>query len=293
MTSSARWLITGGGGQLAQELVTILEESGAVYKTYSSKELDIRNRSAIQNAVKTFTPTNILNCAAWTNVDLAETNEQSAFAVNARGVENLAVAANSIGAHLTHFSTDYVFDGSKRIPYEISDIKDPKTAYGRSKSAGEDFLMTLYPEKSLIIRTAWLYSAFGSNFVKTILSLEKSQKNISVVCDQIGQPTSAADLALFTLNLLKRESVTGLHHGTNSGETTWFGFAQEIFRIVGSDVDRLIPVPTKKDNRRALRPGYSVLSLNSWADLGITPMRMWKDALGDNMSSILKRMCSN
>jgi dTDP-4-dehydrorhamnose reductase len=289
MANSARWLITGGGGQLARELLAILDERGAVFKSYSSEELDIRDQLAVHNTIEVFAPTFILNCAAWTNVDLAEKNEQSAFDVNARGVKNLAIAANSIGAHLTHYSTDYVFDGLKRTPYEVGDIKDPKTAYGRSKSAGEDFLMSLYPEKSLIIRTAWLYSEFGSNFLKTILNLEKTQKNIYVVSDQIGQPTSAADLALFTLDLLERDSLTGLHHGTNSGETSWFGFAQEIFKIVGADVDRVVPVPTEMHDGRTSRPNYSVLSLNSWEELGITPMRRWNVALEDIISGILKK----
>jgi dTDP-4-dehydrorhamnose reductase len=280
-----RWLITGGGGQLAQEFSKKLQNTSETFRIQSSHELDIRDQEAIQKQFSAFQPTHVLNCAAWTNVDGAEVDEDSAFAVNASGVRNLAVVAKEIGAHLTHFSTDYVFDGLKDRPYLTSDTRSPKTSYGRGKAAGEDFITSIYPEKALVLRTSWLYSRFGKNFVKTILDLEKTREMISVVDNQVGQPTSAADLAGFVFDILRSKDLTGTFHATNSGHTSWFGFAQEIFKLTGKDPSRITAIRSEVFPQKATRPAYSVLSDDSWINTGIEPMRFWDLALKETLDN--------
>jgi dTDP-4-dehydrorhamnose reductase len=230
----------------------------------------------------------IINCAAWTDVDAAETNEALASKANSYGAENIALAAKSCGAKLIHISTDYVFSGESETPWQVADDIDPQSAYGRTKADGEGRVLGTYPENSSIIRTAWLYSPRGKNFAKTMTRLAlNGDGEVRVVNDQMGQPTSATDLAKQLIELSLSSSPAGIYHGTNSGQATWFDFAQEIFKLSGADVNRVIPVSSNEYLRAANRPSYSVLSHDSWAKTSIKPMRDWRIALIEEMPAII------
>jgi dTDP-4-dehydrorhamnose reductase len=273
-----RWLITGAGGQLGQEFVSLLDGVDE-FAAYKSAELNITNSDLLENTIKTIKPTHILNCAAWTNVEKAEGNYSEVFEVNAYGVENLASITKRLGIHLTHFSTDYVFDGQKKTPYETDDLKNPLSVYGLSKSYGEDAIKDINPEGALIIRTSWLYSVYGSNFVRTMLRLEKERECISVIDDQVGQPTSAADLAHFVIKILSKRDLVGTFHASNSGSASWYDLARMIFELNGKDLSRVLPIKSSEYQQTAKRPPYSVLSLEKWSSVGISPMQSWQDAL--------------
>jgi dTDP-4-dehydrorhamnose reductase len=233
-------------------------------------------------------PAVIVNTAAWTDVDGAETNQSAAYSVNALGPQNLAVAASKIGARLVQISTDYVFSGDASAPWSESAEHNPQSVYGSTKSEGEKFVEAALPADSYVIRTAWLYSAEGKNFAKTMTNLAlKSAGEVKVVNDQIGQPTFAGDLAKQIIELVLSESPPGIYHGTNGGQATWFEFAQAIFSIAGADVSRVIPVSSSEFPRPAKRPTYSVLGHDAWAGTHIPAMRNWKIALEEAMSAII------
>jgi dTDP-4-dehydrorhamnose reductase len=282
------WLITGGSGQLGIAVSEELDSYGLAFAAYGSKDLDITQGSIVRSLVSQVLPTVIVNCAAWTDVDAAETNEALASKVNADGVENLALAAKSCGAKLVHVSTDYVFSGHSETPWQVADEINPQSAYGRSKADGEGRVLGTYPENSSIVRTAWLYSPWGKNFVKTMTSLAlNGDGQVRVVSDQMGQPTSAKDLGKQLVELSLSSSPAGIYHGTNSGQTTWFEFAREIFQLSGEDVNRVIPVSSREYLRPAIRPSYSVLSHDSWAKTTVKPMRDWRVALTEAMPTII------
>jgi dTDP-4-dehydrorhamnose reductase len=282
------WLITGGSGQLGIALSEELDSCGLVFTAFGSKDLDITQGSIVRDLVSRVSPTVIINCAAWTDVDAAETNEALASKVNRDGAENIALAAKNCGAKLIHVSTDYVFSGESETPWQVADEIDPQSAYGRTKADGEDRVLRTYPENSSIVRTAWLYSPWGKNFAKTMTRLAiNGDGEVRVVNDQIGQPTSATDLAKQLVELSLSSSSAEIYHGTNSGQATWFEFAREIFKLSGADVSRVIPVLSSEYLRPAKRPSYSVLSHDSWAKTTIKPMRDWRIALIDAMPAII------
>jgi dTDP-4-dehydrorhamnose reductase len=238
-------------------------------------------------------PEIIFNAAAWTDVDGAETQPDSAFAVNCLGVENLALGAKSIGSILLHISTDYVFSGDSDLPWAEDSTMNPESAYGLSKAEGERALITHYPERSFIVRTAWLYSEHGKNFAKTMCKAAIStDAEVSVVNDQIGQPTSAQDLAVHIIDLARQGENFGIYHGTNSGEASWFDFAREIFRLCGADVDRVRAIPSSQYPQKAKRPSYSVLGHDGWHRSGLSPMQDWKIALERSIPNILNSIRS-
>jgi dTDP-4-dehydrorhamnose reductase len=282
------WLITGGSGQLGIAVLQELGEQGLFFNALSSKDLDITQGPIVRDYVSDLSPKVIINCAAWTDVDEAETNELKALRLNADGAENLAQAAKKCGAKLIHVSTDYVFSGESKSPWQTSSEINPQSAYGRTKAAGEKQVLAAYSENSIIVRTAWLYSPWGKNFAKTMTQLAiNSDGEVQVVNDQIGQPTSATDLAKQLIELGLSYSSAGIYHGTNSGEATWFELAREIFRLVGSDVDRVVPVSSSEYPRPAKRPSYSVLSHEAWEKTGVEPMRDWRIALEEAMPAII------
>ena len=272
-------LILGQNGQLGRELLRVLkpmhEISKVDYNTFFSQNLEY-----CLNLVTNLMPEIIINTAAWTNVDSAETNEKEVFNINAYWPENLAIVCRKVGIPYFHISTDYVFSGNTTVPWETYSEKKPLNVYGRSKSEGEDRVMNIYPENSFIFRTAWLYSKHRKNFVKTILKKAKSDNaEIKVVSDQFGQPTYAGDLASQISKVIDLQIQPGIYHATNSGVSSWYQFAEEIFTMTGQQVNRLTPVVSNELIRPAIRPTYSVLSQSCWNNLPIAPLRDWKHAL--------------
>jgi dTDP-4-dehydrorhamnose reductase len=282
------WLIAGGSGQLGIAVSQELGDRGLLFNAWSSKDLDITRGPIVRDFVSDLSPKVIINCAAWTDVDGAETNELEATRVNGDGAENLAIAAKNCGAKLIHISTDYVFSGESNSPWQTGDAVNPQSAYGRTKAAGESRVLENYRENSSIVRTAWLYSPWGKNFAKTMTRLAfNGDVQVRVVNDQIGQPTSATDFAKQLVELGLSSSPAGIYHGTNSGEATWFGFAQEIFKLAGGDINRVVPISSCEYPRPAKRPTFSVLSHESWAKTSVKPMRDWRIALEEAMPSII------
>jgi dTDP-4-dehydrorhamnose reductase len=281
------WLITGGTGQLGIAVSQELGERGILFEAWGSQDLDITQGPIVRDVISKLSPKVIINCAAWTDVDGAENNEHAAFRVNADGAENVAIAAKACGAKLVHISTDYVFSGDSEVAWKIDDKRSPNSAYGRTKLAGENKVLHTYPERTLLTRTAWLYSPWKKNFVKTVLRLaSENSGQIHMVNDQIGQPTSAIDLAYRIIEMATSPIESGVFHATNSGSATWFDFASEIMRINDDDQTRLKPVPSSEFKQLASRPKYSVLDHSAWADYGFHPMRDWKLALRYTMDTL-------
>ena len=281
------WLIIGGTGQLGIALSRELKKAGIPFSAWGSSHLAIEDEQKVKDSITNFNPSVIVNCAAWTDVDGAEDNEDQAFRINALGAENVAIAAKACGSKLIHISTDYVFSGESESAWKIDDKGSPKSAYGRTKLAGEEKVVSAYPERSLLIRTAWLYSPWRKNFLKTMLRLASvNSEQIPMVNDQIGQPTSAIDLAIRIIELAESPLESGVFHGTNSGAATWFDFASEIMRLNGDDQLRLKPVSSSEFVRLASRPKFSVLDHSDWAKYGFLPMQDWKLALRHTMATL-------
>jgi dTDP-4-dehydrorhamnose reductase len=282
------WLIIGGSGQLGIAVSQELGERGMQSTVTNSQELNITLGSVVPEFIARMSPKVIVNCAAWTDVDGAETSEELAFRVNSDGAENVTQGAKLSGAKLIHISTDYVFSGESNVPWQVNGLINPQSAYGRTKADGESRVLATYPENSTIVRTAWLYSPWGKNFAKTMTRVAiNGDGEVRVVNDQIGQPTSATDLAKQLIELGLTSSSEGIYHGTNSGEATWFEFAQEIFKLAGARVNRVVPVSSSEYPRPAKRPSYSVLSHDSWGKTSLKPMRDWRIALAEAMPAIV------
>ncbi len=281
-------LITGSKGMLATQVITDLERGytelgevpaalkGAQLVLADVDELDITDKAATEAFIAQHSPDIVINCAAYTNVDGCESNQDTAFMVNAIGSRNLAIACENTGAKLVHVSTDYVFRGDEPTPRREYDMPWPISAYGKTKYAGEQFVRQ-YCKKSFIVRTAWLYGYNGKNFVKTMVWLAKEKGGAKVVNDQHGNPTNAADLSHHLLKIAASEEY-GTYHCTGNGECTWFEFAAEIARLAGYEgvmspcTSEEFPTPTK-------RPAYSSLDNMMLRVTVGDEMRHWKDAL--------------
>ena len=272
----ARWLVTGAGGMLAADLLPRLASAGHEVTALRRADLDVTDAAASAEAVEGHDV--VANLAAWTAVDDAETAEAGAFAVNAVGAANLASACARSGARMVHVSTDYVFAGDSTTPYAVDAPVAPRSAYGRTKAAGEWAVLAHCPS-ALVVRTAWLYGAGGPNFAATMARLAGERETLAVVDDQRGQPTWTADLADALVRLVGAEAPGGLWHGTSSGETTWFGFTRAIFEELGLDPERVTPTTTDAFPRPAPRPAYSVLGHERWQEAGLEPLPDWHDAL--------------
>jgi dTDP-4-dehydrorhamnose reductase len=287
--SNMSWLITGGSGQLGISLSNELTKQGIIFQAWSSQDLDIRQKENAKDEIFKLSPKVIVNCAAWTDVDGAENHEQFATEVNAIGAENIAVAAKNCKARLIQVSTDYVFSGKSNAPWSVDSEISPNTAYGRTKAEGEKRVLATYPENSYILRTAWLYSPWRKNFAKTMLKKAIYGDNeVLVVNDQLGQPTSAIDLAKQIIKLVESDSSAGIYHGTNSGSATWFDFARYLFEKAGADVSRVRPVESTRYRSQAVRPEFSVLDHKKWSTTTIGEMQNWKMALDEQFSLILE-----
>lgn len=282
------WLITGSSGQLGIDISRELAKQGIAFEAWSSKDLDITQSSRVSEAIEKLSPTVVINCAAWTDVDGAENHEIAATRVNSDGPENLASAAKLCNSKLIHVSTDYVFSGESQAPWQTTDEIKPQSAYGRTKALGEIRVLATYPESSFVVRTAWLYSPWGKNFARTMTKLAlNSDGEVRVVNDQVGQPTWSADLAKKLIELGQSTSPAGIYHGTNSGRATWFEFAQEIFKLAGADAGRVTSVSSVEFPRPAKRPSFSVLSHDSWTTSSVKPLRDWRIALAEAMPAII------
>ena len=275
-----RVLVTGGNGQLGSALVDLLSARTAdVVLGIDLPDIDITAPDSVREVFAQFAPDVVINCAAWTAVDAAEDHEADALKVNGDGPRVLAEACKAAGAWLVQISTDYVFAGDANTPYAEDARPDPKTAYGRTKLAGEIAVQEVLPGAHYLVRTAWLYGLQGNNFVKTMLELELVRDNVSVVDDQRGQPTYAGDLAEQILLLLDARPPAGIFHATNSGATTWFELTRAIFVNIGADPQRVLATDSASFVRPAPRPAYSVLGQDKWQSVGLTPMREWRAAL--------------
>jgi dTDP-4-dehydrorhamnose reductase len=270
-----KYLVTGANGMLGQDLQKAL--AGRDVTALGRADLDVTDLAAVRAAVAGHDA--VINAAAYTKVDDAETHEAEAFAVNATGAQNLAIAAAENHARLVQVSTDYVFNGSASEPYDEATPLDPISAYGRTKAEGELLARAANPDGTYIVRTAWLYGAGGPNFAKTMLRLAASHDTVKVVTDQLGQPTWTGDLARQIVELLDSDAAPGVYHATNSGEASWFDFTREIFRVVGLDPERVKATTSAEFTRPAPRPDYSVLGHDAWTAAGISPMRNWRAAL--------------
>lgn len=271
-------LITGAKGQLAFEIIDILNQTDGQITFFApdEAELDICDINSVSKALKGMDA--VINCAAFTNVDLCETEIEAAYKVNSEGVKNLAIACENENALLVHISTDYVFDGNKKSPYIEDDATNPQTVYGKSKLSGEEEAKKC--KKHYILRTSWLYGTNGKNFVKTMINLGNTKDSVKVVNDQIGTPTYAKDLAYVIINLiLNDDGDYGIYHCTGNGkDVSWFDFTREIFNIL--DIRTLVlPCSTSEFNAKAKRPTYSVLENKKLKDKNIDTMRDWKIAL--------------
>jgi len=260
---------------LGRDLVDALADRKVTALTHA--ELDITEPDAVAAAVEGHVV--VINAAAWTAVDEAETQEAAAFAVNALGPACLAAACARSGARLVHMSTDYVFAGDAREPYREDALVGPRSAYGRTKAAGEWAVRAALPGAAYVIRTAWLYGAHGRNFVKTMIRLAGERETLDVVADQRGQPTWSNDVARQIVALVDAGAPAGIYHATSSGETTWFGLTRRIFELLGADPERVRPTTTDRFPRPAPRPSYSVLGHDAWQAIGLTPVRDWRSAL--------------
>lgn len=284
-------VVTGGDGQLGRTFRKIAEEYPAWNFTFlGSKELDITEPEMVARMMEEQKPDVIINCAAYTAVDKAEEEPQIAETINRYGVGLLAEAAQKDGVKLIHFSTDYLFGdavvGGER-PFTEDDEPTPQTVYGATKREGER-IVELVGGDTVVLRTAWLYSEFGANFVKTMLRLGKSGNPVRVVADQCGTPTYAEDLARAALYLLEQGfEGYNLYHYTNAGETTWCGFAEEIFKLSGLDVE-LTAITTEEYPTAAKRPKYSVLSKDKIAAMGVE-VPQWQDSLKRCLTELSKR----
>ncbi len=269
-----RWLIVGSYGMLGQDLVARLEADGEKVTAVDRDSLDITSPAATLDAVPGHDV--VVNCAAFTAVDAAEEQEAAAFAVNAVGPANLARAAGRHGARMVHISTDYVFDGVATSPYAEDAPPAPRSAYGRTKAAGEWAVRAMAPDH-LVVRTAWLYGAHGNCFPKTMARIARSGGPLSVVTDQVGQPTWTVDLVDLVVRLVNAGAPAGTYHGTASGETSWFEFAREVVQRAGLDPAIVGGTTSDAFIRPAPRPAYSVLAHGALTAIGLAPIADWRE----------------
>lgn len=279
-------LVTGCNGQLGRELRNVLESEMPGCAIYTDiEELDLTDAKAVEKFVLDNDITHIVNCAAYTNVDKAEEDKLQCASINAGAVKNLALAADQNGAKIIHISTDYVFDGHAYRPYRESDKVNPMSQYGTTKRLGETALLALSPE-AVIIRTAWLYSPYGRNFVKTMLKLGKEQKRLRVVADQIGTPTYARDLAVAIHAVLtSHQWVPGIYHFTDEGVCSWYDFAKAIHRLGGVECE-VLPIPSEDYPTPVTRPFYSVLDKQRIKSTYNVKIPHWEDSLAQCIKRI-------
>ncbi len=269
-------IVTGAGGMLGHDMTEALSAHYRVI-ALGRKELDITAPLQVQEIIEKTKPHLVVNCAAFTKVDLCEKDKELAFKVNAKGPGIIASCCNKIGAKLVHISTDYVFDGTSTRPYKEDDKTNPINVYGQSKLQGEKEITDAITDY-LIVRTSWLFGKHGPNFIKTMIELSEKTDHLKVVNDQIGRPTYTKDLSEGVILLLGK-GAKGIVNCCNSGRCTWFDLCCHALLIAGKKDIHIEPIATKAFPRPAKRPHYSVLSLERFNNITKTPMRHWKQAV--------------
>lgn len=280
------WLVVGAHGQLGRCMTELLDSKSIDYIAAGHQQIDITNSDSVTEAFERYRPKLVLNAAAWTAVDEAEKYEDAALQTNAGGPSNLAISSSLMGARLIHISTDYVFSGQSNEPYTVGSLTEPGNAYGRTKLAGEKAVLEIGNGRNCVVRTAWLYSEYGKNFAKTMANRAFSAQPVQVVNDQVGQPTSAHDLAQLIYEISQLNDMPPIVHGTNSGQTSWFGFAQEIYSQIGADPELVCPVDSSAFPTATKRPAYSVLAHNDFESWGLAPIQNWKTGLSEVIERI-------
>lgn len=272
---------------LGQDLVSALAERGHTVDGSDRDTLDITDLESATRGLVGYDV--VVNCAAWTAVDDAETQEAAAFTVNAVGPANLARAARAAGARLVQVSTDYVFAGDATEPYAEDAPTAPKSAYGRTKGAGE-WAVRAETDDYLVVRTAWLYGARGACFPKTMVKLLSGRDTLSVVDDQVGQPTWTVDLADLVIRLVEAKAPSGTYHGTSTGQTSWRGFAQAAVASAGLDAEAILATTSADFVRPAPRPSYSVLGHDALTAIGVAPIGDWAERWAAAAPSVLEQV---
>lgn len=284
--SQKKVLVIGADGQLGTTLQEVTSGYSQLDFTNSTiQTLDITDKKGVDQLLREGTFDYCINCSAYTQVDMAETQQELADKINYTGVKNLTDACNETNTCLIHISTDYVFAGDKNIPIKESDITNPVNQYGKSKLKGEEYIVE-YCKEYLIIRTSWLYSHVGNNFVKTMLKLSNDRKELKVIVDQVGSPTYAKDLAVTILNIISSgKIISGIYHFSNEGVTSWYDFASTIFREKKIDIN-VYPILTHEYPVTAKRPIYSVMDKSKIKTTYDLSIRHWNDALNECLNKL-------
>lgn len=287
-------LITGGAGQLGRELAALKPDDMEVV-SMTRDDLDITDEAGVDSTVRDIQADVIINAAAYTAVDRAESEPEAAHAANAVGPYNLATAARKYHSRLLHVSTDFVFDGSKRSPWLVDDPIAPLGVYGRTKAEGEMHVRAVHPQGSLILRTSWVYSVHGHNFVNTMLRLMNERDEVKVVADQHGAPTWSRNLAVAVWSLVKGKPQSGTYHWSDSGRISWYEFAGAIhdmgraLGLVQRDC-RVLPIGTGEYPTAARRPAYSVLDISATEQLLGYAAQPWREALQEMLEELVRPM---
>jgi dTDP-4-dehydrorhamnose reductase len=289
---NSKILVTGANGQLGNEIRRLCRNFPGLEFIFTDVDmLDITNPDAVSVFMEASKPAIVVNCAAYTNVDGAEVNVKNVRKINSLAPQVLAAACAMQDAFLIHISTDYVFDGESKVPYNEDDETNPISVYGNSKLEGEEKIKTVF-DNYLIIRTSWMYSEFGHNFVRSIIALAKERETLEIVNDQIGSPTYARDLANCIIDIIIKSILNpkaylpGIYHYANQGNCSWYDFAQEILNIYGLKSCKLIPVSTEQYPAVAKRPKYSVLDTSKVRESFGIGIPNWKDSLRECLLSI-------
>ncbi len=280
-------LVLGKTGQVGSDLIQLANEKNINFVALDRSDLDLMDTESIKQKILNYEFDYLINCAAYTQVDLAESEVEKASKINALAVAEMAAACKEKNSTLVHISTDYVFAGDGVQPYKESDKPDPQSVYGSSKLQGEQFALAINP-KTWILRTAWVYGEGGSNFPKTIAKHLLAGKELDVVDDQVGAPTWSKDIAEAILNLIQIAPEYGIFNCTNGGETSWFGFAQEVANSLNIDQSQIKPSKSSSLNRPAKRPNYSVLSSEKWIKAGLNPLPNWFTSWQTASGKVLK-----
>ena len=269
-----RWVVSGAAGMLGRDMVERLEGEGEVVRALRREDLDVTDAQACRRAVADADV--VVGCAAWTAVDDAEDREADAFAVNATGAHNLATAAAAAGALMVQVSTDYVFAGDAGAPYAEDAALAPRSAYGRTKAAGE-WAVRSAGGRHLVLRTAWLYGAGGRCFPRTIARAAAGRDHLDVIDDQTGQPTWTLDVADLTVRLVRAQAPSGAYHATSGGRASWFELARAVVAAAGHDPAMVRPTDSASYGARAPRPAWSVLGHDALHALGVEPIGDWRE----------------